>query len=226
MSSWANGDRAPASTPTPRDASRSASRPAAWRCSRRTPSTGSAAIPRTSGGAAAVRAEGPSRRAARGGHVLRARRRSLRRYPSSARRERVALEALLPGPVTLLLANRAHRFRPGVRAGRQARRRLAWVARPLHGAAPLGALGSGRTCRCSSRAPTSPGARCAVAWTMSPRRFVAGADLVLDGGELPGIPSTVHRPARVRAAWRVAHRARGPVGAYGSGADPRLLLAS
>ena len=41
---------------------------------------------------------------------------ALERAARARRRERAALAALLPGPVTLLLANRARRFAPACRA--------------------------------------------------------------------------------------------------------------
>ena len=59
-----------------------------------------------------------------------------------------------------------------------------------------------------------------------PASIRAGADLVLDGGELPGVPSTVLDLREYERRRRVADRARGASEARGRGADPRLLVAS
>jgi L-threonylcarbamoyladenylate synthase len=99
--------------------------------------------------------------------------------------EREVLQALLPGPVTLLLANRAARFGAacrsdpatlGLRVPRlpDAQAALANVGRPLmQTSANLSGEADARTL------------------AQVPETLVAGADLVLDGGELPGVPSTV-----------------------------------
>ena len=76
-------------------------------------------------------------------------------------RERAALQALLPGGVTLLLANRGGRFAPACRTD-PATFGLRVPRLPEH----LVALGSVRA-------------------------LCEGADVVLDGGELRGVPSTV-----------------------------------
>ena len=99
--------------------------------------------------------------------------------------ERAALEALLPGPVTLLLANRAGRFGAacredpatlGLRVPRLPERlgALASVARPVM--------------QTSANMSGEPDAR---ALEEVPAQLREGADVVLDGGELPGVPSTV-----------------------------------
>jgi L-threonylcarbamoyladenylate synthase len=100
-------------------------------------------------------------------------------------RERLALEALLPGPVTLLLPNRDFRFAPacrvdpasfGLRVPRLGERltALASVARPVM--------------QSSANISGEPDAR-----TLAevPASIVEHAQLALDGGELPGTPSTV-----------------------------------
>ena len=81
-----------------------------WRCSRPTPSTGWAATPRR--GAAVRRLyELKGRPADRPAAVMFfARERALEALPELSGGERVAVEALLPGPVTLLLPNRNRRF--------------------------------------------------------------------------------------------------------------------
>ena len=99
--------------------------------------------------------------------------------------ERAALEALLPGPVTLLLANRAGRFGAacredpatlGLRVPRLPERlgALAAVTRPVM--------------QTSANMSGEPDAR---ALEEVPAQLREGADVVLDGGELPGVPSTV-----------------------------------
>jgi L-threonylcarbamoyladenylate synthase len=121
-------------------------------------------------------------------------------------RERTALQALLPGPLTLLLPNRARRFALacandpdtlGVRVPR------------LDGT--LAALRAVRVPIMQSSANISgePAARRLSDVAPSVR---AGADLVLDGGELPGTASTVVdlRDYEGSGHWSVMRA--GPVG--------------
>jgi L-threonylcarbamoyladenylate synthase len=100
-------------------------------------------------------------------------------------RTRAVVECLLPGPVTLLLPNPAHRFplacgiepdKLGIRVPR------------LEGA--LEPLGSARwpVLQSSANRAGRPDARRIE--DVDPH-IRAGADLVLDAGELPGMPSTV-----------------------------------
>jgi L-threonylcarbamoyladenylate synthase len=99
--------------------------------------------------------------------------------------ERRALQALLPGPVTLLLANRAQRFAPACRTDPATLGlRVPRLPQPLH------ALGSfaGAIMQSSANLSGQPDAR---SLAEVPDSILAGADLVLDGGELPGRPSTV-----------------------------------
>jgi L-threonylcarbamoyladenylate synthase len=99
--------------------------------------------------------------------------------------ERLALEALLPGPVTLLLANRGGRFGPACRSdpttfGLRVPRlpedldALCEVTRPIM--------------QSSANLSGQPDAR-----TLEdvPASILEGVDLALDGGELPGTASTV-----------------------------------
>ena len=99
--------------------------------------------------------------------------------------ERAALQALLPGPVTVLLENRTHRFAAacrkdpgtlGLRVPRLPERlvALASVSRPVM--------------QTSANMSGEPDAR---ALAEVPQQLREGADVVLDGGELPGVPSTV-----------------------------------
>jgi L-threonylcarbamoyladenylate synthase len=99
--------------------------------------------------------------------------------------ERLALGALLPGPVTVLLANRLRRFAPACRSD-PATLGLRVPLLPEN----LNALGAVERPLMQSSANISgdPDAR-----TLSevPPSLRDGADLLLDGGELPGRPSTV-----------------------------------
>jgi L-threonylcarbamoyladenylate synthase len=99
--------------------------------------------------------------------------------------ERAALEALLPGPVTLLLANRVGRFAPACRSD-PATLGLRVPRLPEHLAA-LEAIAA-PVMQSSANISGEPDAR-----TLDevPRSLREGADLVLDGGELAGTPSTV-----------------------------------
>ena len=126
--------------------------------------------------------------------------------------EETAVRALMPGPVTLLLANRAGRYLPacGPDPGTVGVRVPA-----LHG--PIAALASVGAAVMQSSANLSggPDAR-TLAEVPAPIR--SGADLVLDGGELPGTPSTVVdlRGLAAGGGWRVLREgalAAGEVGA-------------
>jgi len=110
---------------------------------------------------------------------------ALRALPELCEGERTAVEALLPGAVTLLLANRGDRFTPacgpepgtlGLRVPRLPDRLqvLSTVARPVM--------------QSSANISGEPDPR---RLGEVPARLLAAADLVLDGGELPGRPSTV-----------------------------------
>jgi L-threonylcarbamoyladenylate synthase len=110
---------------------------------------------------------------------------ALRELPELLDSERGALQALLPGPVTLLLANPARRFAPacrtdpatlGLRVPRLSERldALCSLAAPLM--------------QSSANISGEPDAR---SLAEVPSSVLDGADLVLDGGELPGTPSTV-----------------------------------
>jgi L-threonylcarbamoyladenylate synthase len=122
--------------------------------------------------------------------------------PDLADRERAALGALLPGPVTLLLPNPADRFPlaggPGEGGGDTLGVRVpSWVS-------PLAALGTVGVPVLQSSANRSgePDAR---RLQDLPESIRAGAELVLDGGELPGVSSTVIdlREYERRGEWRI-----------------------
>jgi L-threonylcarbamoyladenylate synthase len=152
---------------------------------------------------------------------------ALSALPEIGARERVALRALLPGPVTLLLANRTHRYplAGGVRE------RAPDELRQEGGGLTGGEMGEGGR---GGKAPATLGLR-VPAWSPSlaalgtvgvpvlqssanlsgepdarrlldvPASIRNGADLVLDGGELPGIPSTVVdlREYEQRGEWSI-----------------------
>ncbi len=108
--------------------------------------------------------------------------------PELGDRERAALRALLPGPVTLLLGNPASRFPLAGGPGESGAETLgvrvpAWS--PV-----LAALGtvSVPVLQSSANLSGEPDAR---RLHDVPASIRSGADLVLDGGELPGVPSTV-----------------------------------
>jgi L-threonylcarbamoyladenylate synthase len=97
----------------------------------------------------------------------------------------LALKALLPGPVTVLLANRgghfaaACRLDPGTFGLRVPR-----LPDPLSALCSI----SAPVMQSSANISGEPDAR---RLQDVPARLLDGADLVLDGGELPGTPSTV-----------------------------------
>lgn len=99
--------------------------------------------------------------------------------------EREALDALLPGPVTLLLANRGRRYGPACRVDPDTLGlRVPALSGGLESLARLGVP------VLQSSANLSGGAD-ARTLEQVPERIREGADLVIDGGELPGTPSTV-----------------------------------
>jgi L-threonylcarbamoyladenylate synthase len=113
--------------------------------------------------------------------------------------EHAALSALLPGPVTLLLANPARRFAPACRIDP-----VTLGLRVPDLPERLGALRSLKTPLMQSSANMSgqPDAR-----TLAevPKSMLDGVDLVIDGGQLPGRPSTVIdlRDYRAHRRWHV-----------------------
>jgi L-threonylcarbamoyladenylate synthase len=110
---------------------------------------------------------------------------ALAALPEAGPRTRRALEALLPGAVTLLLPNPHRRFplACGPDPETLGLRVPAWPD-------ALAALGGVRWPVLQSSANDS-GGRDARVLEAVPERIRAAADLVLDGGELPGTPSTV-----------------------------------
>lgn len=99
--------------------------------------------------------------------------------------ERDALDALLPGPVTVLLGNRRQRFGPACRVDPST---LGLRVPAFEGG--LEALATVGVPVLQSSANLS-GGQDARTLEEVPERLREGADLVIDGGELPGTPSTV-----------------------------------
>jgi L-threonylcarbamoyladenylate synthase len=123
----------------------------------------------------------------------------LQALPELADSERIALEALLPGPVTVLLPNRRRRF--ALACGPDPAT-LGLRVPLLEG--NLVALRSVHVPVMQSSANIS-GASDARRLADVPLALRNGADLVLDGGELPGTPSTVIdlRDYERTGEWRV-----------------------
>jgi L-threonylcarbamoyladenylate synthase len=127
---------------------------------------------------------------------------ALASLPELGRRTRVALDTLLPGGVTLLLPNPARRFRLAcgpdpdtlglrVPALPEAALALADVRWPV--------------LQSSANRAGGPDARRLEGVPEPIRR---GADMLLDGGELPGTPSTVIdlRAYEADGAWRIVRQ--------------------
>jgi L-threonylcarbamoyladenylate synthase len=110
---------------------------------------------------------------------------ALEALPELHERERAALAGLLPGPVTVLLPNPLERFAAACGPDRSS----LGLRVPLLGHA-LGALAGIELPLMQSSANIS-GEADARRLADVPRELFEGADLTLDGGELPGTPSTV-----------------------------------
>jgi len=143
----------------------------------------------------------------------------LRVLPEIRARERAALQALLPGPATLLLPNRTNRFplacgAPEGGANSLGLRVPAWTA----ALAALDTVGMA-VLQSSANLSGEPDAR---RLADVPASIRTGADLVIDGGELPGIASTVLdlREYAQSGEWSIVRE--GPL----ARADVELILAS
>lgn len=113
--------------------------------------------------------------------------------------ERGALAALLPGPVTVLLENRSSRFLAARRSDPATLGlRVPWLPHSLH------ALRSIAEPVMQSSANVSGGADARTLDDI-PLSLREGADVVLDGGTLPGTPSTVIdlRDYEASGSWHV-----------------------
>jgi L-threonylcarbamoyladenylate synthase len=128
--------------------------------------------------------------------------------------ERGALQALLPGPVTLLLENRSGLFRAACRSDPSTLGlRVPHLPNGLHA---LGSLDA-PVMQTSANLSGQPDARTLADVPVGLRD---GADLVLDGGELPGTPSTVVdlRDYEQSGSWHVLRE-----GALAAGVVRELL---
>jgi L-threonylcarbamoyladenylate synthase len=99
--------------------------------------------------------------------------------------ERLALGVLLPGPLTLLLANRPQRF--GAACRRDPGTLGLRVPRLPENLSALVSI----DCPVMQSSANLSGEQDARSLEEIPQQLLDGADLVLDGGELPGTPSTV-----------------------------------
>ena len=95
-------------------------------------------------------------------------------------RSRAAVSALLPGPLTLVLANPEHRYPLACRADPE-RLGVRLIEGPLAGAA----------CPIFQTSANLSGAPAPSRFADVDPAIVAGADLAIEGGELTGLPSTV-----------------------------------
>ncbi len=109
-------------------------------------------------------------------------------------RSRDAVAALLPGPLTLVLANPEHRY---PLACRDDRSRLG--VRLLDG--PL----AGASCAIFQTSANSSGEPAPSRFADIDPAVLAGADLAIDGGELTGLPSTVVDLTAIESGgdWRI-----------------------
>jgi len=141
---------------------------------------------------------------------------ALRALPQLAPAERRAVEALLPGAVTLLLANPCLRF--AAACGPEPATLGLRVPRLPDRLAALSVLAAPvmqSSANISGEAdPRSLGE--------VPARLLEGADLVLDGGELPGTPSTVVdlRDYERSGRWRVVRAGALPASALRDALQP------
>jgi L-threonylcarbamoyladenylate synthase len=109
-------------------------------------------------------------------------------------RTAAAASALLPGPVTLVVANPDHRYPLACSEDRE-RLGVRLIAGPLAGAmCPVFQTSANLS---GEPAPRQLGG--------VPESIRAGADLVIDGGELPGLPSTVVDLASIESdgEWQI-----------------------
>ncbi len=110
---------------------------------------------------------------------------ALAALPELGERTRAALERLLPGGVTLVLPNPERRYPLACGPDPE---RLGLRVPSLTGALEPLAAASWPVLQSSANASGGPDARSVE---QVGERIRAGVDLVLDGGELPGTPSTV-----------------------------------
>ena len=109
-------------------------------------------------------------------------------------RTAAAASALLPGPVTLIVGNPAHRYPLACREDRE-RLGVRLIAGPLAGA----------MCPVFQTSANLSGEPAPRELAGVPESIRAGADLAIDGGELSGLPSTVVDLASIEedGEWRI-----------------------
>jgi L-threonylcarbamoyladenylate synthase len=109
-------------------------------------------------------------------------------------RTAAAVSALLPGPVTLVVANRGHRYPLACREDAE-RLGVRLLAGPL----------AGVMCPVFQTSANLSGEPAPSRFEDVPPAIVAGADLAIDGGELTGLPSTVVDVATIEedGSWRI-----------------------
>jgi L-threonylcarbamoyladenylate synthase len=109
-------------------------------------------------------------------------------------RTKAAVSALLPGPATLVVANPQRRY---PLACRQDPERL--------GIRLIGGPLAGTMCPVFQTSANLSGEPAPARFEDVPESIVDGADLAIDGGELPGLPSTVVDIASIEedGSWRI-----------------------
>jgi L-threonylcarbamoyladenylate synthase len=140
---------------------------------------------------------------------------ALQALPDLTETERAALQALLPGPVTLLLENRSGRFAAACRQDPATLGlRVPWLPEELHALCSI----EQAVMQTSANLSGQPDARTLA---QVPSSLRERADVVLDGGTLPGTPSTVVdlREYEESGAWYVLRE-----GALAAEAVGELLL--
>jgi L-threonylcarbamoyladenylate synthase len=126
-------------------------------------------------------------------------------------RTKAAVSALLPGPVTLVVANPQRRYPLACRQD-PGRLGIRLIGGPL----------AGTMCPVFQTSANLSGEPAPSRFDDVPAEILAGADLAIDGGELAGLPSTVVDVAAIEAGgeWRILRQ-----GALSEG-DLRAALAS
>ncbi len=140
---------------------------------------------------------------------------ALRALPDLSLSERRALEALLPGPVTLLLENRSSDYLAACRSDPATLGlRVPWLPDSLHALCAI----ADPVMQTSANLTGEPDARMLAD---VPAALRERADVVLDGGTLPGTPSTVIdlREYDATGQWHVLRE-----GALAADAVRELLL--
>ncbi|MDQ3726286.1 MAG: Sua5/YciO/YrdC/YwlC family protein [Actinomycetota bacterium] len=109
-------------------------------------------------------------------------------------RTKAAVSALLPGPATLVVANPQRRYPLACRQDPE-RLGIRLIAGPL----------GGTMCPVFQTSANLSGEPSPARFEDVPASIVEGADLAIDGGELPGLPSTVVDITSIEqdGSWRV-----------------------